>query len=79
MNPLWTMSIYEKTKNSPIFKGLARPLNCYENNSRFDFYPSYDGFNARPVNQMVGTGLILEILSLGRSGKDHTLCKGKID
>lgn len=27
MNPLWTMSIYEKTKNSPIFKGLARPLN----------------------------------------------------
>lgn len=34
--PPWTMSIYEKTKKSPIFKGLARPLNYYENNSRFD-------------------------------------------
>nr|DAY32576.1 MAG TPA: hypothetical protein [Caudoviricetes sp.] len=28
---------------------------------------------------MVGTGLILEILSLGRSGKEHTLCRRKID
>lgn len=36
MNPPWTMSIYEKTKNSPIFKGLACPLNRYINNSRFD-------------------------------------------